>query len=122
MKKEQKKNVLWAIVVVTALAEAVCGRKFMKRIGKRLKALDKMAEVEGWVGVYNLINHEKRLSTGNSALSHSPLVMAESRLIVEKILGKYTDDHDALFERIKSIIERKFQKIDAMQGYRRDKI
>lgn len=114
MKKGQFKKVLWAIIVVTALAETVCGKKSVKRISKRLKVLDKMAEVEVWLEVYNTISSKENLSTGNSSFAHSPIVKRESRIILEKIKSKATTDINTLEERMKTIIERKLKGIQQL--------
>lgn len=112
MKKIQHEKVLWAIVVVTALAEAVCGKKFMKRIRKRLRVLDKMAEVEVWVGVFNEINPEKAVSTNNSAFANSPIVKKESRRILDKLKINVSTDIDTIHERMKKIIDRKLKDME----------
>ena len=39
MNKEQLENVLRALIVITALVEAICGKKFVKRIAKRFRVL-----------------------------------------------------------------------------------
>ena len=111
MKELNFEKVLRAIVIATAMAEAVCGKKFMKRIGKRLKALNKMAEIEVWLGVYNRINPSKSVSIENSAFANSPIVAKESRYILEKILSKAKPNDDNREERMKNIIASKFEKI-----------
>lgn len=111
MKKEQYLKVVWAIVVITSVAEAVCGKKFMKRIGKRLKALDKEAVVAVWVGVYNQIRPNKSIKIGNGVFAHSPIVRKESQLIVDKITSRFNPDSGNLDDRLKSIISRKSKRI-----------
>ena len=111
MNKEKYLKVLWGIVVVTALAEAVCGKKYMKRIGNRLKVLDREAVIEVWVGVHNLIRPDKSISTGNSAFAHSPIVKAESQLIVDKITSRFNPKLPNLDARLKDIIKRKSKNI-----------
>ena len=111
MKNEQYLKVVWAMVVVTSVAEAVCGKKFMKRIGKRLKALDKEAVVAVWVGVYNQIRPNKSIKIGNSVFAHSPIVRKESNLIVEKITSRFNPKSGNLDDRLKSIVSRNSKRI-----------
>lgn len=111
MKKEQYLKVVWAIVVVTSVAEAVCGKKFMKRIGKRLKALDKEVVVAVWVGVYNQIRPYKSVKIDNSVFAHSPIARKECHLIVEKITSRFNPNSSNLDERLKRIVSRKSERI-----------
>jgi hypothetical protein len=116
MKNVKYENVLWAVVVISSLAEALCGKKFMKRIKRRLRVLDKMAEVEVWVGAYNMINPEKSVSTGNSAFAHSPIVKAESRFILEKLESKVPSGIDTVDERMKKIIDKKLNRMQQLSN------
>lgn len=109
MKKENLEKVTWAIMVVTALAEAVCGKKFMKRIRKRLNVLDKMAEVEVWVGVFNQICPDKKLSTGNTAFAHSQVVREEISHIIEKLESCDLPDAFTMEERMNKIMMNKIK-------------
>jgi len=112
MKKKKLEEVGWTILVVTALVEAICGKKFMKRIGKRLNVLDRNAEVEVWIGVYNQIYPEKKLSTGNTAFAHSQVVREESHKIVEKLMSKETIDPDTVSERMNKIMMIKIKSLE----------
>lgn len=111
MKKKKLAEVGWTILVVTALVEAICGKKFMKRIGKRLNVLDRNAEVEVWIGVYNQIYPEKKVSTGNTAFAHSQVVREEISHIVEKLESCDTPDADTLEERMNKIMMNKLKSL-----------
>lgn len=114
MKKEKIAEMAWAILIAQAFTEAICGKKFMKRIRKRLNVLDRDAEAEVWIGVMNQFHPDKRLSTGNTAFAHSQVVREEINLIVEKLNSCVLPDDDILEERMKRIIERKMNLIQQM--------
>ena len=111
MKKEQLEKELRALIVVSAMAEALCGKRFVKRISKRLRVLSDEAIPEVWLGVYNFICRDKTVHTGNVAIERSPIVRAETALILQKMNEKLEALGDGLDEvmekRIRSIIHRK---------------
>ena len=109
MKKEQYLKVVWAIVVVTSVAEAICGKKFMKRIGKRLNVLGKDAVVAVWLGVYNQIRPNKSVKIDNGVFS--PIVRKESQHIVDEITSRFNPNNSNLDERLKRIVSRKSKRI-----------
>ena len=112
MKVEKFVELAWAIIVVKALVEAVCGKKFMKRISKRMKVLDFEAEAEVWIGVFNQVCPDKKLSTGNNALAHSQVVREESSNIFEKLKSTDTFDIDTVNERMNKIMIKKIKSFD----------
>ncbi len=111
MNKEQLEKVLRALIVISAMAEALCGRKFVKRISKRFRVLSDEAIPEVWLGVHNFICRDKTVHTGNVAMERSPIVKAETALILRKMNEKLEALGDGIDEemekRIKSIIRRK---------------
>lgn len=111
MNKEQFEKVLHALLVVSAMAEALCGKRFVKRISKRFRVLSDEAIPEVWLGVYNFICRENTVHTGNVAMERSPIVRAETALILRKMNEKLEalgEDLDKVMEtRIRSIIHRK---------------
>ena len=107
MNKEQLENVTCAVLYVSALAEAICGKRFIKRICKRLKVLNSEAVVEVWVGVHNSICSDNPVSTGNNAFAHSPIVKAESELILDKMLENQIKVDDELIDKVRRISLRK---------------
>lgn len=111
MKKENFEKLAWAIMVVTALAEAVCGKKYMKRIRKRLNVLDCDAEVEVWIGVFNQICPDKKLSTGNTAFAHSQVVREEIIHIIEKLNSCDLPDAFTMDERMNKIMMKKIKSL-----------
>ena len=111
MNQENFDKALQAIVVVTAFAEVICGKNFMKGIGKRHKVLAKNAVIEVWIGVHNLIRPYKAINTGNSAFAHSPIVQAESKLIYERIVNSVNPNIPIPNERVEKIISRKVNHI-----------
>ncbi len=112
MKVEKFVELAWAIIVVKALVEAVCGKKFMKRISERMKVLDFEAEAEVWIGVFNQVCPDKKLSTGNNALAHSQVVREESSNIFEKLKSTDTFDIDTVNERMNKIMIKKIKSFD----------
>lgn len=116
MKKEQFEKVLRAIIVVTSMAEAVCGKRFVKRVSKRFGVLDKEAVIEVWIGVYNFICQDRTVHTGNVAFERSPIVKAETNLILRKMnekveaLGEVADAE--MEQRIRNIIQRKEKRFN----------
>ena len=116
MNQENFDKALQAIVVVTAFAEVICGKNFMKGIGKRHKVLAKNAVIEVWIGVHNLIRPYKAINTGNSAFAHSPIVKAESRFILEKLESKVPSGIDTVDERMKKIIDKKLNRMQQLSN------
>ena len=116
MNKENFDKVLRAIIVVSSMAEAICGKRFVKRISKRFRVLNQDAVIEVWVGVFNFICRDRTVHTGNVAFERSPIVKAEINLILKKIEEKVEElniSADADIEqRIRSIIRRKENHIN----------
>ena len=111
MKKGQLLNEIWAILVVTALTEALCGRKSMKRIVKRIKALNAQSATEVWLRVYNNIYIHKRVHTGEVEYENLPIVKEESRRIFKLIKSKEPVDYGAIRPRMVKIICYKLKKM-----------
>lgn len=105
MKKRKFGKVLRTIITVTALAEAVGGKKFMKQTSKRLSVLDQEAVIEVWLGVHNTLNPREAVRTGNLAFERSAIVKKECMRIIDKLLEQ--PERPDLDERIERIIERK---------------
>ena len=111
MKKGQFKKEIWAIIVATALTEAVCGKKNMKRIVKRLNALNSWAVAEVWFRVYNAVNTTESVHSGDTEFENMPIVKEESLRILKMIRKKATTDTDYIYGRMKKIIICKFNKL-----------
>ena len=116
MKKDQLPKVLWAIMVVTALTEALCGRKSMKRIVKRIKALNAQSATEVWIRVYNNIYIHHRVHIGEVEYENLPIVKEESRRIFKLIKSKEPVDLDAIRPRMVKIICSKLKKMREDSG------
>ena len=103
MNKSNLSDVSQAFVLITSITEVVCGKRFMNRLYKRLKVLTPWAMVEVWVGVHNAIYIDSAVSTGNNAFAHSPIVKAETELILKRIEQnpvKVTDNSKERFIRV----------------------
>lgn len=111
MNNEQFPNEIWAILVVTAFTEALCGKKAMKRIVKRVKALNGQSATEVWLRVYNKIYIHKRVHSGEVEYENLPIVKEESRRIFKMIKSKEPVDFDAIRPRIVKIIVAKMKKM-----------
>lgn len=111
MKKGQFKKEIWAIIVATALTEALCGKKAMKRIVKRVKALNGQSATEVWLRVYNKIYIHKRVHSGEVEYENLPIVKEESRRIFKLIKSKEPVDLGTIRPRIVKIICSKLKKM-----------
>ena len=116
MKKGQIKEEIWAILLVTAFTEALCGRKSMKRIVKRIKALNGQSAEEVWLRVYNNIYIHKRVHTGEVEYENLPIVKEESRRIFKLIKSKEPIDYGAIRPRMVKIICYKMRKMEKDSG------
>ena len=116
MNNEQFPNEIWAILVVTAFTEALCGRKSMKRIVKRIKALNAQSATEIWLRVYNNIYINKRVHSGEVEYENLPVVKEESRRIFKLIKSKEPVDFGAIRPRIVKIICSKLKKMREDSG------
>ena len=116
MKKNQFPNEIWAVLLVTAFTEALCGRKSMKRIVKRIKALNAQSATEVWIRVYNNIYIRHRVHTGEVEYENLPIVKEESRRIFKLIKSKEPVDLDAIRPRIVKIICSKLKKMREDSG------
>lgn len=111
MNNEQFPNEIWAILVVTAFTEALCGKKAMKRIVKRVKALNGQSATEVWLRVYNKIYIHKRVHSGEVEYENLPIVKEESRRIFKMIKSKEPVDLGTIRPRIVKIIVAKMKKM-----------
>ncbi len=111
MEKGNLPDEIWSILVVTALTEALCGRKAMKRIVKRIKALNGQSAAEVWLRVYNNIYIHKRVHSGEVEYENLPIVKEESRRIFKLIKSKEPVDLDAIRPRMVKIIVAKMKKM-----------
>jgi hypothetical protein len=109
-------DVIWSILVVTAFTEALCGRKAMKRIVKRIKALNGQSAEEVWLRVYNNIYIHKRVHTGEVEYENLPIVKEESRRIFKLIKSKEPIDYGAIRPRMVKIICYKMRKMEKDSG------
>lgn len=116
MKNNQFPNEIWAILLATAWTEAVCGKKSMKRIVKRIKALNGQAAEEVWLRVYNSIYIKKRLHSGEVEYENLPIVKEESRRIFKMIKSKEPVDYGTIRPRIVKIICYKLRKMEKESG------
>ena len=111
MEKGNLPDVIWSVLLATAWAEAVCGKKAMKRIVKRVKALNGQSATEVWLRVYNKIYIHKRVHSGEVEYENLPIVKEESRRIFKMIKSKEPVDFDAIRPRIVKIIVAKMKKM-----------
>ncbi len=109
MKKGQLQKEIWAIMLVTALTEAVCGKESMKLIAKRLKALNHAAAQEVWLGVYNKIYIKRRVYSDEIEYRTLPIVKEERRRILKLIRSKATTDIRIYTGQMKKIIVGKIR-------------
>ena len=88
----------------------------MKRIVKRIKALNAQSATEVWIRVYNNIYIHNRVYTGEVEYENLPIVKEESRRIFKLIKSKEPVDLDAIRPRIVKIICYKLRKMEKESG------
>ena len=88
----------------------------MKRIVKRIKALNGQSAEEVWLRVYNNIYIHKRVHTGEVEYENLPIVKEESRRIFKLIKSKEPIDYGAIRPRMVKIICYKMRKMEKDSG------
>ena len=88
----------------------------MKRIVKRIKALNAQSATEVWLRVYNNIYINKRVHSGEVEYENLPVVKEESRRIFKLIKSKEPVDFGAIRPRIVKIICYKLRKMEKESG------
>lgn len=83
----------------------------MKRIVKRIKALNAQAATEVWLRVYNNIYINNRVHTGEVEYENLPIVKEESRRIFKLIKSKEPVDLRAIRPLMEKIICSKLKKM-----------
>lgn len=100
---------LKATINTSSLLEAICGKKAMQRLQKRLAVLSDVHQGQLWVILHNLINPIKPIWPGHVDMEMAPILLEEADRIHQMMIDKTPADTEALNKKLVKIIERKMK-------------
>ena len=101
--------ILQATINTSSLVEAICGKKAMRKIQKRLSVLTEAQIAQIWIVLHNLINPFNPFWPGPVDMEMMPILLDEAERIHKMILDKNPADTEALNKKLNKIIERKMR-------------